>query len=67
MTETAAAWAITTTAAAGDALSTAFMIMSPEEIREYCDNNEDSQAVILRRPSANAEEILRFGDDEYLR
>ena len=66
VTETAAAWAITATAAAGDALSTAFMIMSPDEIRDYCVDNADSQALMLRKQPTGAE-VLRFGDNEYPR
>lgn len=65
-TETRAAWTITKTAAAGDALATAFMIMSPEEIREYCDHDGESQAIVIRAEPGSAEEVLRFGDCRYL-
>lgn len=57
-----AAWAISTTAAASDALSTAFMIMSPEEIKDYCLNNDDIQAIIIMKEAENKEKILRFGE-----
>ena len=57
-----AAWTITRTAAAADALSTAFMIMSPDEIREYCDRHGETRAVVIPAGAENAGEVLRFGD-----
>ncbi|MFC1724578.1 FAD:protein FMN transferase [candidate division KSB1 bacterium] len=57
-----AAWAVCKTAAVSDALSTAFMIMSPEEINELCKNNEDIQAVIITKGNEDKVEILRFGE-----
>jgi len=41
-----AAWALAPTAALADALSTAFMVMSTEEIRAYCARHADVAAVI---------------------
>ena len=61
-----AAWAISTSAAASDALSTAFMIMSPEEIKDYCLNNDDIQAIIIMKETENKEKILRFGEFKHL-
>ncbi len=60
--ETRAAWAVTKTAAVGDALSTAFMVMSAEEVRAYCDNHAESRAIVIRAESGTMEKILRFGD-----
>ena len=56
-----AAWTISRTAAAADALSTAFMIMSAEEIREYCDRHGETRAVVISASSENAEDVMRFG------
>ncbi len=61
VTETQAAWAMTSTAAEGDALSTAFMIMSPEEIHHYCENHRDRKAIVIRKEALDAENVLRFG------
>jgi FAD:protein FMN transferase len=41
-----ASWACTTDAATGDALSTAFMIMSAEEIRRYCAAHREVRALV---------------------
>ena len=60
--ETRAAWAITLTAAVGDALSTAFMIMSPEEIREYRERDPRTRAIVIRGDAGTTETVLRFGD-----
>lgn len=61
VTETQAAWAMTSTAAEGDALSTAFMIMSPEEILQYCEDHRDRKAIVIRSESRGAGSVLRFG------
>jgi thiamine biosynthesis lipoprotein len=66
-TETRAAWTVTKTAAASDALATAFMILSPEEIRAYCDRHQETLAVVLRADAAGAGDVLRFGDLDDLR
>ncbi|NIA28775.1 MAG: hypothetical protein GWP06_02535 [Actinobacteria bacterium] len=42
-----AAWASTPDAATSDALSTAFMIMTPDEIRRYCTQHPETQALVL--------------------
>jgi thiamine biosynthesis lipoprotein len=42
------AWAGASTAALADALSTAFMVMSEEEIREYCGRNADVSAFLVK-------------------
>jgi thiamine biosynthesis lipoprotein len=57
-----AAWSSTPDAATGDALSTAFMVMAPDEIKEYCRLHPDVLAtVILEAKDGRKEEILRFG------
>jgi len=65
-----AAWALAATAAAADALSTAFMVMSPDEIEKYCRNHSDTLAMpILAKPDEEMQRhnILRFGQwDEFL-
>jgi thiamine biosynthesis lipoprotein len=67
-----AAWASALDAATADALSTAFMVMGPEEIRQYCSRHPDVSAIIMlkgRGKDAQKKEILRFGrlkDDELL-
>jgi thiamine biosynthesis lipoprotein len=67
-----AAWASAPDAATADALSTAFMVMGPDEIRQYCSRHPDVSALIMlesRGKKARKKEILRFGrlkDDELL-
>jgi thiamine biosynthesis lipoprotein len=51
-----AAWASTANAAISDALSTAFMIMSPKEIEEYCQWHPEVSLMIVTE-----EKVLRFG------
>ena len=64
-----AAWSSTCTAAIGDALSTAFMIMSPQEIERYCRKHSDTMAIIAiaeGEKTGGKEKILRFGKWESL-
>lgn len=59
-----AAWATAPDATTGDALSTAFMIMEPDEIEQYCVRHPNVLAmVILRKDSDGAQKdtILHFG------
>jgi len=57
-----AAWSSTPDAATGDALSTAFMVMDPDEIEEYCRRHPDVAAmIILQAEDGRKEEVLRFG------
>lgn len=58
-----AAWASARDAGTADALSTAFMIMDPDEIERYCALHADVLAiVILQNESGEQKEtILRFG------
>ncbi len=59
-----AAWASAPDAATADALSTAFMIMRPDEIRQFCTHRPDVSALIMlkgRSKNAQKKEILCFG------
>jgi len=59
-----AAWASATIAAAADALSTAFMVMSPDEIEKYCLNHSDTLAALILKKADKAAQnnsILRLG------
>jgi thiamine biosynthesis lipoprotein len=62
-----AAWSSAPDAATADALSTAFMIMTPDEIEQYCNHHEDITALIIPREPENEiqnDNILRFGQWE---
>jgi len=48
-----AAWAIDLSAARSDALSTAFMIMSIEQIEEYCLQHPQSAAIVIENNRQN--------------
>ncbi|MHC4646870.1 MAG: FAD:protein FMN transferase [Planctomycetota bacterium] len=58
-----AAWACAPDAAGADALSTAFMVMAHEEIKQYCQCHPDTLVIVL--PESDAEpkndKILRWG------
>jgi thiamine biosynthesis lipoprotein len=41
------AWALAPSAALSDALSTAFMVMSPDEVAEYCRRHADTSALLV--------------------
>ena len=59
-----AAWSGAPDAATADALSTAFMIMSPKEIEKYCAEHPDTRAMVIldeRDEETEKEKILRFG------
>ena len=59
-----AAWACAPTAATADALSTAFMVMLPDEVKSYCLSHSDVQAIVLtedRGGEAAKEKVLRYG------
>ncbi|MFC1555209.1 FAD:protein FMN transferase [candidate division KSB1 bacterium] len=58
-----AAWAIGNTAAECDALSTAFMIMSAEEIENLCRSRNDIQAVKITEGSKNESNVMFFGEN----
>ncbi len=58
------AWACALDAATADALSTAFMVMTPDEVKEYCSNHPDTLAMIVledRGEKTQKDRILHFG------
>lgn len=62
-----AAWSSTEIAAAADALSTAFMVMTPEEVSGYCSEHPDVMALVLLDEQTGLkpeDAILRFGNWE---
>ena len=59
-----AAWACATDAATADALSTAFMVMSPEEVNRYCSNHPNALAMLVieqQHEEGKKDRILHFG------
>lgn len=57
-----ATWVITPDAATSDAVSTAFMIMAPEEIAVYCEQHRDVCALLITQDeNTRNEKVLRFG------
>jgi len=59
-----ASWACAPQAATADALSTAFIVMSPDEVKQYCESHSDVLAMIVtgeRSSKTQKEKILRFG------
>jgi len=57
-----AAWAIAPDAATTDAVSTAFMIMAPEEIEKYCKQHNEVLALLMTQDENSAQEkFLYFG------
>ncbi|MHC4118008.1 MAG: FAD:protein FMN transferase [Planctomycetota bacterium] len=59
-----AAWSGAADAATADALSTAFMIMTPDEIEQYCAGHPDTRAMVIMHEQgekAQEGEILSFG------
>jgi len=57
-----AAWSSSATAAQADALSTAFMVMTCDQIRRFCDRNSGVGAVVLVGQQDNSsEQVLCYG------
>ncbi len=59
-----AAWASAPDAATADALSTAFMVMNPDEISQYCSRHPDILAMIMLEgegKDVQKDKILHFG------
>ena len=54
-----ATWAAAPSAALADALSTAFMVMSPAEIETYCREHLDVAAMVMLEVGAK---VVRFGE-----
>lgn len=61
-----AAWSSAPTAAVADALSTAFMVMSPDEIELYCSTHPDTAGIIVTREETTADDarVHRYGSWE---
>jgi thiamine biosynthesis lipoprotein len=57
-----AAWSLTANAAAGDALSTAFMIMSADAIAAYRARNPDDRAIVVRDERPGEQGVEYFGE-----
>jgi thiamine biosynthesis lipoprotein len=59
-----AAWASAADATTADALSTAFMVMTPDEVEQYCLNHPDTLAMIILEQQGKKVQkgkILRYG------
>jgi thiamine biosynthesis lipoprotein ApbE len=59
-----AAWSGAADAATADALSTAFMIMAPEEIKRYCEVHPETRAIVIMHEQddrAQQGHVLQFG------
>lgn len=59
-----AAWACALAAATADALSTAFMVMAPNQIKQYCLSHPDTLAMVVaedRAGEVQKDRILRYG------
>ena len=54
-------WAIAPSAAHSDALSTAFMVMAPEEVEQYCRSHPDVSGLLLV-PNGDDRQLLPFGE-----
>ncbi len=54
-------WASCPSAAASDALSTAFMVMSPAEVDRYCRDHPDTWAMLLMEDADGTRRLTRFG------
>jgi thiamine biosynthesis lipoprotein len=62
--DTIAAWSMAPDATRADALSTAFMVMTPQEVRDYCADHSEVRALLIvpgDRASGAAEQILSAG------
>jgi len=69
VTDKCAAWSAAPDAATADALSTAFMVMQPEQIKQYCLSHTDSLAMIMtekKDQKSPEDRIVRFGPWEKL-
>ena len=58
-----ASWSSARDAATADALSTAFMVMSPEEITRYCAGHADARALVVAAADGEAAgiQMLSYG------
>ena len=55
------AWAVLPSGTIADALATAFLVMSPQEVEQYCGQHPDVSGMLWRRLPGGGREILRFG------
>jgi len=57
------AWSLAPNAVSSDALSTSFIIMSPDEITQFCENNPQASAMFVIPSQENQQqiEIFRYG------
>jgi uncharacterized protein (TIGR03663 family) len=60
VTGKSSAWAAAPSAALADALSTAFMVLSADEVRQYCARRPDVSAMLLSDTEGEGR-VLRFG------
>jgi len=59
-----AAWACAPDAASADALSTAFMVMSPKQVSQYCSTHPDTLAMMVTKDGEGQVQelrVLRYG------
>jgi FAD:protein FMN transferase len=56
-----AAWSMTPDAATGDALSTAFMVMTPEEVQDYCARHSDVRSLLVIPTEDEGEQVIAAG------
>jgi thiamine biosynthesis lipoprotein len=59
-----AAWACAADAATADALSTAFMIMTPDEVKQYCSHHPQAKALVIPEHEGREtpeDRLLHFG------
>ncbi|UCD50967.1 MAG: FAD:protein FMN transferase [Phycisphaerales bacterium] len=56
-----AAWSMTSDAATGDALSTAFMIMTLEQVKDYCTRYPPIRALLIVPTSEGGEQVIAAG------
>ena len=61
-----AAWSLANTAAQADALSTALMIMTPDETRRYLKSQKDAQAIVIEEKLSDNEQtrVMYYGFDK---
>jgi thiamine biosynthesis lipoprotein len=56
-----AAWVCVASATESDALSTAFMVMSAEEIAAFCESRRDVRAIVIEDDGASGEWVISYG------
>jgi thiamine biosynthesis lipoprotein len=57
-----ATWSIAPDAARADALSTAFMILTPDQVKGYCTDHPQVRALLVVRAAESAEQIIPAGE-----